>query len=146
MTSTSDKPGVPLSPSPFVYRKILGPWALYAELSAAVSTPPSPPDGARRVTDHVWLHVLDDAATEEDVTQLEFGLRQVAAQIEAAHQGDLVVIEVSTLDYMPTDYQPEAAAAAVAEWSAREFGFPPPAVVVTFDRATGYTLTWPPPH
>ncbi|MFF7192180.1 hypothetical protein ACFZAM_00470 [Streptomyces sp. NPDC008079] len=38
------------------------------------------------------------------------------------------------LGYMPTDYQPEAAAAAVAEWSARECGFPPPAVEVTFHR------------
>ncbi|WP_329134541.1 hypothetical protein OG552_19220 [Streptomyces sp. NBC_01476] len=132
-----------MSPNPFVYRKILGPWALYVELSAAVETLPSPPDGARRVTDHVWLRVLDPAATEEDVTQLEFGIRQVAPQIEAARQGRFVVIEVSTLDYMPTDYQPEAAAAAVAQWSAREFGFPPPTITTTFDRETGYTLTWP---
>jgi hypothetical protein len=135
-----------LSPSPFVYRKILGPWALYAELSAAVSTPPSPPDGACRVTDRAWAARPRRRGHRRDVTQLEFGLRQVAAHIEGSHRGDLVVIEVSTLDYMPTDYQPEAAAAAVAEWSAREFGFPPPAVVVTFDRATGYALTWPPPH
>jgi hypothetical protein len=133
-----------LSPSPFVYRKILGPWALYVELTAAAATAPTPPDPARRVTDRVWLHVLDTAATEDDVAHLEFGLRQVAPQIEAARPDGLVVIAVSTLDYMPTDYQPEAAAAAVAAWSARDFGFPPPAVTVTFDRATGYTLTWPP--
>ncbi|MEU6853036.1 hypothetical protein ABZ901_24290 [Actinacidiphila alni] len=133
-----------MSPSPFVHRTILGPSALYTELTAAVSTPPTPPYGARRITDHLWFHVRDIAATEEDVTHLEFGIRQVAAHIEAARLADLVVIEISTLDYLSTDYQPEAAAAAVAQWSAHEFGFPPPATTITFNRMAGYSVTWPP--
>jgi len=136
-----------LPATPFVYRKILGPWALYVELTAtaeeSADDAASAPHGTRRISDRVSLAVLDQAATPEDVHHLEAGLRRVADAIEAARDGRPVVIRVTALDYMPTDYQPEAAAAAAAGWAAREFGFPPPPIDVTFDRSTGYTLTWP---
>jgi hypothetical protein len=136
-----------LSPRPFVYRKILGPWALYVELTATataasdVSAVASP--GARRITDHLWLTVLDKTALEEDVHHLEFGLRQVADAIAALQPEQSVIVQVERLTYPLTDYQPEAAAAAIAGWAAQEFGFTPPDIAVTFDRTHGYTLTWP---
>ncbi|WP_328915002.1 MULTISPECIES: hypothetical protein [unclassified Streptomyces] len=84
-------------------------------------------------------------ALEEDVQQLEFGLRQVADAIATARPEQLVVVQVEALSYPLTDYQPEAAAAAIAGWAAREFDFTPPDIAVTFDRTDGYTLTWPSP-
>lgn len=136
-----------MNPRPFVYRKILGPWALYVELTAGVApgTPGTLPRDARRITDHLWLAVVDMTALEEDVQQLEFGLRQVADAIATARPEQLVVVQVEALSYPLTDYQPEAAAAAIAGWAAREFDFTPPDIAVTFDRTDGYTLTWPSP-
>jgi hypothetical protein len=103
----------------------------------------APPQGARRITDHLWLAVLDKTALEEDVHHMEFGLRQVADAIGTARPEQVVVIQLDQLTYPLTDYQPEAAAAAIAGWAAEEFGFAPPDIAVTFDRTTGYTLTWP---
>ncbi|WP_049578255.1 hypothetical protein [Streptomyces sp. SBT349] len=41
------------------------------------------------------------------------------------------------LEYPPTDYQPEAAAVAVAAWAADRFGFEPLPVIGRFDKPAG---------
>lgn len=134
-----------MSQRTFLYRRFLGQWGLYVELTATAVSRESvtPPPGARRITGYLWLTVLDKTALEEDVHHLEFGLRQVADAIQTARPGQVTVIQLDLLTYLLTDYQPEAAAAAIAGWAAEEFGFPPPAIAVTFDRTNGYTLTWP---
>lgn len=127
------------------YRKFMGPWGLLVRLTATYATESGAlrcPE-AVRVTDRICLRVLDKYATQEDTEYLVRGLRIMADLMSAAHPEGVMSIHVQELDYLPTDYQPEAAAAAIIEWVREEFGVEAPHIPVEFDRSTGYSFTWP---
>ena len=86
------------------------------------------------MADKLYLQIdLGRPLTEGELDFLRLGLRLVAADVAERRAGPIQV-RVVGLDYNPCDYQPEGLAAAVAEWAAREFGFPAPEIPVSFDR------------
>jgi hypothetical protein len=56
--------------------------------------------------------------------------------IEQAVPEGPIVIEIESVDYVPTDYQPEGLEAAIIGWATEEFALPDPRVDITFDRAS----------
>ncbi|MEU1333644.1 hypothetical protein [Streptomyces sp. NPDC005865] len=98
------------------------------------------------ISDRFYLRVLDRFANDEDVAVLALGLRLMAQHAPGAGGGEPIGIHVQELDYLPTAYQPEAAALALMEWFGAEFGVEVPQVGIAFDRASGYTVEWPDGH
>ncbi|MGW0531455.1 hypothetical protein [Streptomyces sp. NPDC003032] len=125
------------------YRKFMGPWGLLVNLTACVSHGERPDPADQAVSDRLYLRVLDRFADDEDVKFLMLGLRLMAQPVLAACDEDTIGIHVQELDYLPTDYQPEAAALAMMTWIGAEFGVEIPQIDIEFDRATGYSVSWP---
>ena len=119
------------------YRLLKGAtWGMAIDLraeSAPLPDGPLPP-AAVKVAEGLWLQMdVGRPSTEEELAFLGLGLRLVAADVAERRSGPILV-RVEDLEYNPCDYQPEGLALAVAEWAAREFGFPEPETSVAFDR------------
>lgn len=123
---------------PFRYRYIAAAWGLSVDLTATSRrTEPAAGHQAVRVSQSIFLEILDSRSTEEDREQLARGLAYAAPKIEEAAGHQPLTVTVERLDYPLTDYQPEAAAVAIVQWSASEFGFDPLPLTVEFSKAAG---------
>ncbi|MBW5424316.1 hypothetical protein GKQ77_22560 [Streptomyces sp. BG9H] len=132
-----------MKPRTVTYRKFMGPWGMLVNLTAYVDHSDQPDAADHVVFDRLHLRVLDKFADGEDVRFLMLGLRLMAEPVLAASDSGTISIHVQELDYLPTDYQPEAAGLAMMAWVGAEFGVEVPQVDIEFTRATGYSVRWP---
>ncbi len=111
-------------------------WGIAIDLHAESSPLPDGllPPGAVQVAEGLWLQMdIGRLSTEEELAFLSLGLRLVAVDV-AERRPAQTLVRIVGLEYNPCDFQPEGLAVAVAEWAAREFGFPAPEIPVAFDR------------
>ncbi|TDC24648.1 hypothetical protein E1265_09130 [Streptomyces sp. 8K308] len=109
--------------TPYKYRHISGPWGLLVTLTGTSRTSDEPGPGVQ-MTDRIFLDIRDPNTTDDDRRKLARGLRYVAPAIGTVTGEGHVAVTVERCDYRLTDYQPEAAAVAIAGWAAEHFGFP----------------------
>jgi len=112
------------------FRVLRSSWGIAVDLTAR-ATRGSAPEDAFRVGERTWLR-CSESVLEDDVAFLRRGLARVAAEVDAAGDGEHVVVDVLRVDYVPTDYQADAMEPLIAMWAAEEFGFNAPAVTVDF--------------
>ncbi|MFI9305373.1 hypothetical protein [Streptomyces triculaminicus] len=136
------------------YRLFKGPWGIWIELTASAATSGRPPACGDQVSDGVWLDatpVLTHPPTDREgkrlspgeAAWLRHGLSQAAPALTAATPGPHTLVTVHRVRFPETDYQPEGLAAALLQWAEQEFGLPPHALPVTFDRAANrYIYPW----
>lgn len=127
--------------TPYKFRHISGPWGLLVTLTVTSRTTDEPGPGIQ-ITDKVSLDIRDPNTTDDDRRELARGLRYVAPAISTATGEGHVAVTVERCDYRLTDYQPEAAAVAIAGWAAEHFGFPALPTEIRYDRqANRYDIT-----
>jgi hypothetical protein len=119
----------------FSLRILKSGWGIAIDIVAQASVSPASTSGAIQASPRIWLRILPPLPTD-DSNWLLFGLRRVASQIEEAYPHDPIMVEIEQIDYVPTDYQPEAMAAAIIGWATEEFDLGDPDIDVTFDRGT----------
>jgi hypothetical protein len=113
------------------FRCLQASWGIAIDLTAqAVSGPPSP--GDRPAGTSLWWRA-SAPLSEDGLRYVQRGLDRVAPQVAARTGGADVVVDVRSVSYVPTDYQPEAMEAVVMLWAAAEFGLAEPHIDVTFD-------------
>ncbi|MFJ9466872.1 hypothetical protein [Streptomyces caniferus] len=135
---------------------MLGPtWGIAIDLTAGSASVAAPPFSAQRISDRVWLDatpVLDHPPTDrsglrltpDEVGWLQHGLGLAAEAIEAARPpGRHTLVTVHRVLFPEADFQPEGLAAAIIEWSQKEFSIPPVAFGTSFDRAANrFVFAW----
>ncbi|WP_159393351.1 hypothetical protein [Streptomyces rimosus] len=135
---------------------MLGPtWGIAIDLTADSASLAAPPSSAQRISNRVWLdttpvlgHPPTDRSglrlTPDEVSWLRHGLGLAAEAIEAARlPGRHTLITVHRVLFPEADFQAEGLAAAIVEWSQREFSIPPVAFGTSFDRAANrFVFTW----
>ena len=105
----------------FSLRVLRASWGIAVDLRArSAHTDAFPPD-ALLASGKVALAFSNVSLAPEDISQLLRGLTLMAPAIERARPGASVLIELGTVTFTPTDYQPEGLAAAIIGWSAEEF-------------------------
>ncbi|WP_329397250.1 hypothetical protein OHA45_24395 [Streptomyces lydicus] len=138
-----------------IYR-VLGPtWGIAIDLTAGSASVAAPPPSAQQISNRVWLDatpVLDHSPsdrsglrlTPDEVGWLRHGLSLAAEAIEAARPpGRPTLVTVHRVLFPEADFQPEGLAAAIIEWSQKEFSIPPVAFGTSFDRAANrFVFTW----
>jgi len=115
----------------FELRILKASWGIAIDLVARVTVMGTPPAGGLPAASRTWL-VVTAKLPAVDITHLLSGLRSVAPSIERVEQTGQIVVEVVKVDYVPTDYQPEAMAAAIIGWAGEVFGLDE-AVDVSYD-------------
>jgi len=115
----------------FALKILKASWGIAIDLSARAICSAST-EGAVQVVSRTWLRILTPLP-EADAHFLLLGLKRVAPSIEAACPEDPIIIEVQRIDYAPTDYQPEAMAAAMIGRALEEIDFEVPPIDVSFD-------------
>ncbi|MGP3987456.1 hypothetical protein [Streptomyces sp. 3N207] len=128
----------------YTYKKRIGPWGLVATINANFTVSDQLPADAKLIEGFNVAVVLPDATTAEDSAYLSFGVRMVADQLHTLSEGIFSVVRVQQFDApVLTDYQPEAAAAAMLEWLIRNLGLRRPEYEVEFDREKNrYVFHW----
>ncbi|MFJ9406149.1 hypothetical protein [Streptomyces sp. NPDC101393] len=145
-----------------VYRVFGAAWGIAIDLTAGSASVAAPPDGAQRISERVWLDatpVLEHPPTDrsglrltpDEVGWLRHGLGLAAEAIEAARPpGRHTLVTVHRVLFPEADFQAEGLAAAIIEWSRKEFGIPAVPLGISFDRAANrFAFAWrthqPPP-
>jgi hypothetical protein len=123
--------------SKYRYRCLKSTWGVAVDLTAEWIPLPADLGKAVRIAEDLWLQVEVTWLTGEERQYLSTGLQLVVVPIRN-HKPIPGPILVRVLDiwFNPCDYQPEGLACALAGWAAQEFGFPAPALPVTFDPGT----------
>ncbi len=116
----------------FALRITTGDAGVAVDVVARVHRGSPPPREAFKAGSRTWLYVLQPLEPEHRQS-LRNGLRHVATQVEQAVPGELVVVEVESIEFAPADCPADAFAAAIIGWAADEFDLVEPAFVVEFD-------------
>ncbi|MEU3923239.1 hypothetical protein [Streptomyces sp. NPDC029004] len=136
------------------YRLRRAPWGIAIDLTAEASLTPEPPVIGELVADRVWLdlapvlnHPPSDRSglriTEDEAAWLRHGVALAAGSIAAQNPSLHTTVAVQRVLFPLTDYQPEGLAAAVLEWTEKEFSLTSYPVEAEFDqRANRYVYTW----
>jgi hypothetical protein len=100
-----------------------------------------------QITPGIWLGISPAIfLSETESAFLKRGLWIVGESINSNNPfGEPVRVDVTRVDYEPTDYQPEGLADAIAGWAAKAFGFPKPDFSAKFNKGEGrYTFAFEP--
>ncbi len=123
----------------FPFRILLTSWGISIDLDITLAALKCPPLDAERIEDGVFLVLPEPLPLPiEDVDFIRSGVRRMASAARdyaGVSAGSSAVIEISNLDYVPTDYQAEGLEAAVVASLSELIGIDPPEVRVTFDSA-----------
>ncbi|MEV5978041.1 hypothetical protein [Streptomyces sp. NPDC052114] len=114
------------------YRLRRGAWGIAVDLTASVSTGTEAPEGADRISAHVWLdaspvltHPPADRTgwriTPEEADRLRHGVALAAPAVESRHAPAHTTVTVHRVAFPLTDYEPEGLTSAVLQWLGEEF-------------------------
>jgi hypothetical protein len=123
--------------STYVYRCFKATWGVFVRLTAEWSAFSPGSEAATPITENLYLLVQVSRwrLTDEEWGFVELGLRLIADSIrDHKPTTQPILVRVRDLEVNWCDYQPEGLACAIVGWAAQEFGFPEPAISVTFDR------------
>ena len=122
-------------------------WGIAIDLFAEYGPGRTADGNVHQITPGIWLGISPAVRlSETESAFLKRGLWIVGEAINSKNPfGEAVRVDVTRVDYEPTDYQPEALADAIAGWAAKAFGFPKPDFSAKFDKGEGrYTFAFEP--
>jgi hypothetical protein len=135
----------PLVAVTHMYKRRIGSWGLVARVTLDVQPVDEPPREARRIDDSGVWWLPPQGLPSADERWMTFGLGLVAGQLDLLRGGaDALLVRVDDWDVpLLTDYQEEAAAAAVVECLQQNYGIAGVDIGLTFDREWNrYRFTW----
>lgn len=127
------------------YKLLLGAWGLLVRIDTDVANVPHGEETGNPVSDGVWLRNPPSPGLEaEDLEWLRRGAQMLAPKLRTTDPATSTVITVNSMEIpLVTDYQPEAAAAALLEWAREHLGVHI-AYTARFEREQNrYVFTWP---
>ena len=120
----------------FPFRILQTSWGISIDLEIGLVVLDCPPLDAERIEDGVFLVLPEPLPLPiEDVDFIRSGVRRMASAARDYAGASSAVIEITSLDYAPTDYQGEGLEAAVVASLSELMSIEPPEVRVTFDSA-----------
>ncbi|WP_412543059.1 hypothetical protein R8Z50_11425 [Longispora sp. K20-0274] len=132
-------------PSTFVYSVLKSAWGIRVSVTANVTPLVEGVDANMRVSGNIWISQALDGRLlgDAEMCMLVHGLRLVAREIEAKNANDSIVIVLTDLHFVESDFQLEGLAAAICGWAAAHFNFAPREFDVSFDGMLNrYIFDW----
>ncbi|WP_369204183.1 hypothetical protein [Streptomyces sp. PU-14G] len=130
--------------STHTYRKRLGPWGLNAVVTVRVDVSPHVPVDGERIDGLRVGFAVPECLPARDRYYLWLGVRLVVDQLDALAEGGFLVVRVLDFEVPAlTEYQGEAAAAALLEWFDQNLSVRRAGHSVRFDKeANAYVFFW----
>jgi hypothetical protein len=107
----------------FALRVLKSSWGIAIDLQARSCVVEASPAGLVRGGSRTWMDISRVVLDERDALELALGMSRVAPMIERVRPDGHVIIEVLSVQFTPTDYQPEGMAAAMVGWATEEFNW-----------------------
>ncbi|MFC5185044.1 hypothetical protein [Actinomadura harenae] len=124
--------------SPYVYQLIESSWGIMVSITAAARVgdgeagEPVLADGSLRLAFSGAAEKLSDDLKGE----IASGLARVAPRVARVTDSLPVLIEVSDISYMESDFQIEGLSVAMLRWAENEFGLDEQKILASFDRGS----------
>ncbi|MFG2050518.1 hypothetical protein ACGFIW_24165 [Micromonospora sp. NPDC048935] len=117
----------------YLFRVRLAGWGIYVKIQAGHYYPDEEPFSGAPLSGNVFLVVDEPHLDADDLEMIRLGVLDVASDIESLKPGATVVVVVSSVTLVLTQYQPEGLRAAMIGWANEHFGLghPMPEVVYT---------------
>ena len=135
-----------MSSREYVYSVLKGAWGIRISLTAEVARADIPEHERVPVSSKIWIcrQVAGRQFTDGEMAMLVRGLRFLADEISQTVSQEPLMIVISELRYVESDFQEEGLAAAIFGWAIAEFGLSPREIGVSFDGARNqYVFEWP---
>jgi hypothetical protein len=130
----------------YIYKVLKGAWGIRILLTAEAMRADGLEHEGVPVTSKIWIsrQVADRQLSDGEMAMLVRGLGFLADEISQAVSQEPLMIVISDLRYLESDFQEEGLAAAIFGWAIAEFGLSPREIGVSFDRVRNrYVFAWP---